>query len=238
MARVLVTRPLEDAAPLAAWLEAAGHEAVLAPLLEIHPLTDISVDLAGVQAVLVTSANGIRALAALTDRRDLPVLAVGAGSTAEAMQLGFGRVESAGGDVGALATLVRQRLDPAAGALFHPAASVRAGDLAAMLEPQGFRLRRQVLYEAVQATRFPDAVLDDLRTKRLDAATFFSPRTAQSFVRLVELYRIEDGCRALTAYCLSPAVADALRALDWAGVVTPSQPDLPSLQQVLAAGLA
>ncbi|WP_445681009.1 uroporphyrinogen-III synthase [Radicibacter daui] len=238
MARVLVTRPLEDAAPLAAWLEAAGHEAVLAPLLEIRPLADATIDLAGVQAVLVTSANGIRALAALTDRRDLPVLAVGAGSAAEATGLGFGAVESAGGDVSALAALVQQRLDPTAGALFHPAASVRAGDLAALLEPRGFQMRRQVLYEAVQATRFPEVVLEDLRTKRLDAATFFSPRTAQSFVRLTELYRIEDCCRALTAYCLSPAVAAALRGLGWAGVVTAAQPDLPALQQVLAAGLA
>jgi uroporphyrinogen-III synthase len=238
MARVLVTRPLEDAAPFATWLEASGHEAVLAPLLEIHPLSGVSLDLAGVQAVLVTSANGIRAFAALTQRRDLPVLAVGAGSAGEATSLGFSRVEAAGGDVGALARLVCHRLDPAGGVLFHPAASVRAGDLAALLEPQGFHLRRQVLYEAVQATTFPDAVLEGLRTKRLDAATFFSPRTAQSFVRLVERYRIEGCCRALTAFCLSPAVAEAVQTLDWAGIVTASRPDLPALQQALAAGLA
>ncbi len=59
--RVLVTRSLEDAEPLAAALGRRGHEAVLEPLMSI---TDVDVaaggpdlDLDGAQALLITSAQ-------------------------------------------------------------------------------------------------------------------------------------------------------------------------------------
>jgi uroporphyrinogen-III synthase len=77
--RALVTRPREDAEKLAAALAARGIEAVLAPLLTIRPLPDSKERLApllpGAQAVLFTSANGVRAFAAAAERRDLPIFA-------------------------------------------------------------------------------------------------------------------------------------------------------------------
>ena len=104
--RVLVTRPRPDGEETARQLTARGHEPVLAPLLEIVPETGAAIDLSGVQAVLVTSANGSRALAAATDRRDVPVFAVGSSTAAVAEAAGFKDVASAAGDVAALAALV------------------------------------------------------------------------------------------------------------------------------------
>ena len=65
--RILVTRPQPDADNTARLLRESGHEVIIAPLLEIVA-TDIpeSFDLTGIQAVLITSANGVRALAAAT----------------------------------------------------------------------------------------------------------------------------------------------------------------------------
>ena len=82
--RVLVTRPRPDADRTAAELSARGHAHLVAPLFKVVIDADARIDLAGVQAVLVTSANGARALAAVTDRRDIHVLAVG---DASALQL-------------------------------------------------------------------------------------------------------------------------------------------------------
>src|ERR1700749_3338061 len=75
--RVLVTRPEEDAVRIAEILKSRGHEPVIAPLLKtnFHNGPDISLD--GVQAILATSANGVRALATRTRRRDIPLFAVG-----------------------------------------------------------------------------------------------------------------------------------------------------------------
>src|SRR4051794_41252334 len=83
-------------------------------MLEIRTLDGPPLDLEGVQALLCTSANGVRATAARTTRRDLPVLAVGDATARAARDVGFAHVESAGGDVEGLARLAARRLDSAA----------------------------------------------------------------------------------------------------------------------------
>ena len=128
----LITRPEEDARPLAEALAARGVATVIEPLLAIRPLpeaaADLAKDLEGVQALLFTSANGARAFAELSPRRDIGVLAVGDATASAARGLGFTAVESAGGDVQALARLVKQRLKPAGGPLFHAAGSAVVRD--------------------------------------------------------------------------------------------------------------
>ena len=124
--RILITRPIEDARPLADALEERGIEVLIEPLLEIRHLEDAEIDLQGVQALLFTSANGVRAFAALSPRRDLKALTVGDGSAEVARQAGFGTVESAKGDVEALAALVVDRLKAEDGILFHAAGTVTA----------------------------------------------------------------------------------------------------------------
>ena len=233
--RVLVTRPREDAAELAAALQARGHDVMLEPLLTIVPRdpADWPPGHEAAQALLVTSANGIRAFARSDARRDLPVYAVGAASTAAARELGFDNVTSAGGDVEDLAALAAARLDPAAGPLLHPAVGKLAGDLQGALAAEGFSVLRAVLYDARPSTALSAATAEAINQGVIDAVTFFSPRTAAAFVSLVEAARLEAGCRAIAAVCLSPAVAAALERLSWREVVVAAQPDQTSLLAAL-----
>ena len=230
--RVLVTRPREDAAELAAALEARGHNVMLEPLLTIEPRdpADWPPGHEAAQALLVTSANGIRAFARSDARRGLPVYAVGAASAAAARDLGFDNVTSAGGDVEDLAALAAARLDPAAGPLLHPAAGKLAGDLQGALSAAGFSVLRAVLYDARPCTALSAATAEAINQGVIDAVTFFSPRT---FVSLVGAARLEAGCRAIAAVCLSPAVAAALERLSWREVVVAAQPDQTSLLAAL-----
>src|SRR5688572_29455279 len=97
--RILVTRPREDAERLAEQLEAKGHAIVIEPIFTIEPMPETPLDLDGVQALLLTSANGARAFGMRSPRRDLRVFAVGDATADAARALGFSDVESAGGDV-------------------------------------------------------------------------------------------------------------------------------------------
>src|SRR5260370_12114860 len=108
--RALVTRPRAEAAALGEALMARGVETIVEPLLEIHYRDGPAPDLAGTQAVLCTSANGVRALARLSGERAVPLFAVGEASAARAREEGFARVESAGGGLADLALLARRRL--------------------------------------------------------------------------------------------------------------------------------
>ncbi|MCH7833368.1 MAG: uroporphyrinogen-III synthase, partial [Proteobacteria bacterium] len=55
--RLLITRPREDAEPLAALLGERGIETALEPLMSIIDSDTPDPDLSGVQALLITSAN-------------------------------------------------------------------------------------------------------------------------------------------------------------------------------------
>ncbi|MBI3506108.1 MAG: uroporphyrinogen-III synthase [Proteobacteria bacterium] len=209
--RVLVTRPRGEAELFAVTLAMRGHDAILAPLIEIVLIDGAAVDLSGAQAILFTSANGVRAFAHAEKRRDLPVFCVGDATAAAAKTAGFARVWSAAGDVDTLATLVRTQLKPADGALVHAAGTSVAGDLSGDLEKAGFAVRRVQLYRAEPAGELPDEAVEELRAGRLDVATFFSPRTAQTFARLVQAAELDETLESVSVLALAPGTLALLR---------------------------
>lgn len=227
--RLLVTRPAEDAAPLAKLLEERGHEVTLEPLLKIEPIESAALDVDGVQALLFTSANGVRVFAGLSSERQLPVYAVGDSTARAASEAGFSRIESASGDVEDLARLVREKCYPARGALLHPAASQLAGDLASLLGGQGFEVRRAVIYEAKATTALTPETIQRFQNGLIDGVLFFSPRTAESFASLAVKANIKDRLSQTSAFALSRAVAERLRELPFRSLRVAAKPEQSAL---------
>jgi uroporphyrinogen-III synthase len=222
--RILVTRPLEDGAEIARLLAARGHQALLAPLLEPRfpegPLLEEGAALDGITAILATSANGIRALRRRTARRDLPIFAVGPQTADEARTAGFRNVRSANGDAKALAEATRHWAPPGA-TLLHVCAEDAPGTLSDLLSANGFNVRRGALYRIEPAIQLPPEAAAALKNRALDAAMFFSPRTARIFATLAETVPT-DG---LIALCISPATAQALAPLSFAGIRVAARPN-------------
>lgn len=196
-------------------LRALGHDSQIEPLLFIDFLDCEAVSLIGVQALLITSANGIEAFARNSPARQLAVYTVGDATARKARSLGFVQVESAGGDVDDLARLVKEKLNPIAGALLHIAGSDIAGELSAELDQAGFTYHRQVLYKARQQTELSSRAIDAISTNTIDAVLVYSPRTAKTLINLMKRASLEDKTTEIVAYCLSPAVAKTLDELPW-----------------------
>ena len=217
--RLIVTRPVAESEALAHQLHDRGHSVLIEPMLRIQNIDDAPLDITDAVALLMTSANGVRAFAAHTPRRDLPVMAVGAATGAAARDAGFRDVDTAGGDVIALANMVRDRFKPGKGVLVHVAGSAVAGDLAGDLGQEGDRggyiVRRAVLYEAAATTQLSEACRAALQAREIDGILFFSPRSAATFVKLLLRDNLGELCRDIDLYGLSQAVADAAGILPW-----------------------
>ena len=236
--RLLLTRPEEDSADLARLLAGLGHEAVVAPLLAIRFIDGAAIPDRAWQALLVTSANSARALGRLAvaeNLKNVPVLAVGEASAEAARAEGFAQVHAAGGDVDALAALAVTMLDPAGGPLLHAAGSVVAGDLVSLLGARGFDVERAVLYEAEKTPVLPDRTVARLNEGTIDGALFYSPRTARHFVRLVQEAGIAKRLGSVTAYCLSQAVAHALKPIAFKEIRTAPDPSQKALLALISA---
>lgn len=232
--RALVTRPRAEAAGLAEALAARGIAVLLEPLLVIH-YRDLAcpLDLAGVQAVLCTSANGVRAFARLSPERAVQVFAVGEATAARARAEGFGEVHSAGGAVADLVELASERLRPDAGRLLHVAGTLVAGDLAGELRARGFTLERAVLYEAGPVGGLTAMTVRSLAAGIVDFALFFSPRTAAIFARLADRAGVAEATRRVTAISISATADAALDVLRFRARLVADRPDQPALLAAL-----
>jgi uroporphyrinogen-III synthase len=229
--RLLITRPRRDAEAVARVLHDRGIDSLMEPLLKVTNLTVPNFSLDDVQAVLLTSANGARALAQASTRRDVAVLAVGAATAAAARDAGFTDVEAAGGDVEALGGLAKARLDPHGRPLIHVSGSAVAGDLAGYLSEAEFTVRRTVLYEATPVSALSPTAVAGLNDGAIDGVLLFSPRTAKSFVRLAR----ESSVRLtqVRALCLSRAVADQAAAAPWRSIEVAARPDQEALLDLI-----
>ena len=208
--RVLVTRPIEDARGTEILLKARGHEVIVAPMLTVLFHDGPQIDLTGVQAILVTSANGVRALSRRTSHRDLPVFAVGPQSAETARETGFKIVKSTDGDAAALANAVSFWASAENGLLLHASGVEGEGRLAMALSASGFTVRTEYLYEVVTATEMPRAASEALAAGSLDAVLLFSPRSARAFADCVETAGLAVATSKLICVCISEATAVAL----------------------------
>ena len=106
---VLVTRPHPDDEATAGALRARGFEVLQAPMLRFEPVPFHDDADARYGAIIVTSANALRAIAPhLAGSRllKLPLFAVGEHTASAARDAGFSEVMTAKGDAAALRDLV------------------------------------------------------------------------------------------------------------------------------------
>jgi uroporphyrinogen-III synthase len=201
--KLLVTRPVEDALPLAEKLEGLGHEAVIVPLLAIEPRGNIVLPDGPFQALCVSSANGLVAKADLTVFHHLPFFAIGPQSALEARRQGFDHVHDKGGNVEGLVRTICKSIQPENGPVLYLSSAETTGDLEGKLKNHGFAVARAIVYDAV-----PCAVAD--MSSLLDGADgvlLYSPRTTKLWVTQVQKADAVDRVKTLKHFCLSANVA-------------------------------
>ncbi len=238
---LLITRPQPEADALAWRLREMGLETLAQPMLHIHFLDD-SAALASQktpQAILATSANGVRALA--QNRKHLgdniPLLAIGAATAREARGKGFAPVSTASGDANSLIELATRQCRPEDGELLHVCGRDISVDIVSLLRTRGFSARRATLYEARAAERLDDSVATAIREKYIKGVLFYSRRTAEVWNGLVRAADLREHCINITAYCLAPSAADAAADLPFQDIITaphPNEAEMLTLLESLA----
>ena len=226
--RVLVTRPRDQGEATARRLAAVGHEALVAPVLEVVP-TGAPPPAGVVDGLIVTSANAVPALAAIRDQVGaLPAFAVGRRTAELLEEAGFARVLSADGDAAGLATLVARTVAPG-GTLLHVAGRDRRPEPAVSLRAAGYDVVIWETYAARPAETLPEALAEELRTGMLQGVLHYSRRTASLLIGLIEEAGLTGAFAAVPHVCLSGEVAAALEPIRPLVVEIASRPDEDSL---------
>ncbi|MBX3480569.1 MAG: uroporphyrinogen-III synthase [Caulobacter sp.] len=218
---VWITRAEPGAAATAGRVRARGWTPLVAPLLEARALPGARLDLSGVAAVAFTSAQGVRAFAALSGERP-PAFTVGDATAEAARAAGFSSVRSADGDVAALAALIARA---APGPVLHAGALHPAGDLTGDLTARGIEARAVALYETAPVDPGPALA----RWDEIGVVLVHSPRAGALLARALAA-RPAPRARLLA---LSQAVAAPLRAVENAKIAVAPFPNEASLLNLL-----
>ncbi|MEE2746687.1 MAG: uroporphyrinogen-III synthase [Pseudomonadota bacterium] len=235
--RVLVTRPGADGEATAKILEELDIEPIIEPLLTVKNLDCDNISPSGLQAYLATSSNGIRGLKNHNHNTGIPVFAVGEATARTARQAGFKIVHSADGNSSELTKLVTELLDPNDGPLVHVSAAIQANDITGKLIGYGFDCQRAVVYETNEIKSFSTECINYLRNNKIDSILFFSPRTAEVFIKLIRKARLVRQCKNISAVCISQAAAAKLAKISWKRVIVSKKPTQNALFAALGASI-
>jgi uroporphyrinogen-III synthase len=229
--RIWITRAAPEAEATAERLRALGHEPLVEPVLEARAVSSAPPDLEGIGALAFTSRNGVRSFSVLSAERALPVFAVGAATAEAAREAGFSAVESADGDVAALAELIARRREGISGAVLYAAPETPAGDLVSALLAHGVTARAEVVYRT-EPLELPAAAEQALLQGRLDAVLVHSARAAQA---LASYEALAHAAPSLELFAISEAASEPLRPLGFARVQAAPFPKEASLLKLLAS---
>jgi uroporphyrinogen-III synthase len=241
---VLVTRPHPDDEVTAQNLKARGFEVLRAPMLRFEPLPFRDDDEVQHGAVMVTSANALRAVEPqLAGHRllKLPLFAVGEHTAAVARDAGFSQVFAAKGDAQALIDLIRasvkaRQLKKSATILYLAGTDI-ARDVAGELGEHGFTVVMRATYRMVPVSSLPPEVCDAFVASRVEAVLHYSRRSARAFLDAVRAGGVEISALALPQCCISANVAAILHDAGATQVVSAASPDENALLEALTRAL-
>ncbi len=223
---VLITRPVADAQETAREVKGRGLRPFIEPMLVIHPLPFELPQ--GYDALAFTSANGVRVAADFIADRSKPVYCVGDHTAEVARACGWENVTSADGDAAALMALLGKQLKAGA-RLVH----LSGTDVSRNIEVKGLSVERRAVYRAEKAASFSPGCVEILERGEVAAALFFSARTAEAFVDLLERHGLTQSVKTIKALCLADSVVKSLRHLPWRDVQAAGRTDRRALVSLL-----
>lgn len=199
-----------------------GFFPILAPALDIHPVPARVPDPAGIQAVLVSSANALPGLSAAW--HILPLFTVGTATAARARAAGFADIRDADADAAALAALVAGTCRPVAGPLLLLAGQGQGMELAKALRAAGFRVIRRVVYAARPIADLAAPARAALAAGQVGHALFFSAATALAFLRQLHRADMVELLCHVEAIAIGQPARVALQSVPWRRIRVASRP--------------
>ncbi len=224
--KILITGSEPRASVLAGKISQLGIDTVISPLLEIIDLAPNTINVANLQAVIITSQH---ALNAAKKFKHLPLTVVGKATAQTALAEGFSLLFHAP-DIHRLCAQIRQDLAPSNGGLLYLAGKETSTDIKKLLPK--LNLTQITVYEALPNPLSPEAI-NALSKSNIEFVTLLSKRTAEIFRQQIQEHNLTKQLTSCVAICFSEQIAEITQLLPWKHVLVTPQPDEGSLLDML-----
>ncbi|MDD3287903.1 MAG: uroporphyrinogen-III synthase [Alphaproteobacteria bacterium] len=219
MTKVLITRPQEAASELANKLIKAGYSVLSEPMFSIQKLDAAKPNTSSTNAIILTSRNALTSLNEIKDLLALPCFCVGPKTAEAAAAKGFKNIKHSEGSKTELLELINAHT-PTTATLLHICGTATDDYISAALTKTGRKVNMWRVYEAKPFSAFSPELRQALEKNEINAALFFSPRTARIFAPLAA----ENNCANITAIAISAEAAEPLKTLNWKQIAIAQKP--------------
>ena len=248
-ARIVVTRPRQQAGPLIAALAKRGAVLIALPTIRVEAIAetaplDAALDEArrgGFEWIVFTSANAVEIIARRLDALDIRpeqlagmnVAAVGRATAAAAIAAGLNLTlmpETATGD--AVGVDLGRKMRPGARVLY-PRSAISREALPKALKAAGSDVVTIDVYRTLPEPEVDMRVLDQVRRGEIDMFTFTSPSSVRNFVDLVgaECAVLHE----IPVVCAGPVTSESAREAGMRVVAISHAPDAVTMTEAIAA---
>ena len=231
---ILITRPRESAKDFSDELRSLGLNPFSESILEIMPKDFQVPEVKKYQALILTSAHAARIFPVFPEALDLPVYTVGEQTAEAARAQGYQRVMASEGSGLDLAELLSQSIQDKSIPLLYLRGEDIALSLDDLLKPLGISIESLIVYKAQAVGEFSPKLLKLIDDQQIQAVTFFSKRTALTFMKLAQESGRQDRLKAIKALCLSDAVLECVRSCEWAQTCVADTPDRGGMTALIA----
>ncbi|MGN6670474.1 MAG: uroporphyrinogen-III synthase [Candidatus Nucleicultricaceae bacterium] len=230
--RILITRPLQQAEEFATELRCGGFpDVMLEPLLTIHPIEQAALNFDDVGGVIVTSQNAIFSLLKNAAPKNIKIFAVGAKTAQKLREEGYHNLHvgpHAGED---LYPLIQEHLHDRNEKLLHPAGLFMKESLQRLLKDEDYNYQAVPVYRADPISALSSVTEKALQNREIEIITFFSPRTAEIFVKLTGAMTIDR--ENIVVCCASEQIMQKVNYLPWKSVHVAASPQSFSVIELL-----
>lgn len=229
---LLLTRPALQSEKCATSIEEMFPERfrfLISPLLDISAVGKLP-DLQPFQAMIFTSANGVRQFIEKGGQTKKPCICVGDRTTATARENGLDGY-SAKGSADDLVRLAAQVLDPTAGPLLYIRGKQATGDITSRLNSLSFAVEELTLYRQ-NPRHLALKVEREFASGKIDLLTLYSPMTASLLADTIKKnpdWPLKD----VSVICISRNVEKQLADLKFGKVRVAETPSQDAMERLL-----
>ena len=226
---VIIIRAEPDASRDVVYLKRFQVPAIAVPVMRAEQQSFDLPDALSFQAIIFTSRHAVTAIASiekvatLAALQSLPVYAVGRRTALAARQAGFDQVTIGPGDGNTLVPLMASDLNPYAGDILWPSASLISYDIAGHLADFGYSVSQIPVYAMVATRHISSDLPSRLAACSYAAVIAMSARSMKLFSQMLNISQFAGHRKRITVIASSKAIATAAGS-GWADIIVAKAP--------------
>ncbi|QXK91850.1 uroporphyrinogen-III synthase [Neoehrlichia mikurensis] len=231
MKGILLTRPYSDALKSRNILLNFGFNVYIESVLQIEYLVPHLQDIELFDLIISTSKHSIISLSKNTTIRSNTIITVGNSTMNVATSLGFDQVLSVNGNTQDVISYIQSQSRNLK--ILYIRGEHITCDIKAILNTMGFNVHEVVMYKTIANKLLSKECYNLIVNRDISEILFYSSRSAEIFIQLVQESNIAHHLKNMNAYVLSNKIANVAKVINWRAIFVTDIPTESSLIQLL-----